>query len=195
MTFRIPLFWQVLPVYGLVLSFFILPAWQHHADVADALAAGRAAQSNLAIKQAVEAVNISGRPVRILLPRLGIDLPVAEGQYNFTSSAWSVTNRTANYARNTAENNNQRDKTLIYGHWTSYVFGSTKNLKAGDIAYIYTDNSHVLKYRYVKKEVVAPTDVAIFNEFRGKPGLVLMTCQGSWAQERRLMFFNLVSAR
>lgn len=169
--------------------------WQHHAAVADALAAGRATQSNLAIKQAVNNRKVAGEPSRILLPRLGIDLPVAAGQYNFTSAAWSVTNHTANYAQNTAETNNQHDKTLIYGHWTPSVFGPTKNLKPGDVAYVITDNGHILKYQYISKKVVAPTDVAIFNEFKGKPGLVLMTCQGSWAQERRLMFFSLKAAR
>jgi LPXTG-site transpeptidase (sortase) family protein len=192
---RVPLFWQVLPVQLLILSFFLLPVWQHHAAVANALAAGKVAESNLALKRSSENSKISGHPTRVLLPRLGIDLPVIDGQYSFTSSAWSVSGTTANYAQNTTEPNNKSDKTLIYGHWTPGVFGPTKGLESGDLAYVYTDKGHILVYRYEYKEVVKPTDTAIFNDFKGRPGLVLMTCQGSWAQERRLMFFNLQAAK
>jgi LPXTG-site transpeptidase (sortase) family protein len=191
---RIPLFWQILPVHCLILSLFLLPAWQHHAAVANALSAERAAQHNLAVKKDAANYKVSGKPTRILLPRLGIDLRVDDGRYNFTSSAWSVTNATANYAVNTVEPNNRHDKTLIYGHWTPKVFGPTKDLRAGDKVYVYTANGHTLEYRYEYNTVVKPTDTHVFNDFKGRPGLVLMTCQGLWAQERRLMFFNLKAA-
>jgi len=188
---RVPLFWQVLPVHLLILSFFLLPAWQHHAAVANALEAEKLAQRNLSIMKAAKNSKVEGQPNRILIPRLGIDLKIIDGEYSFTSSSWSVSNDTANYAKNTKVPNNKKDKTLIYGHWTPGVFGPTKDLKAGDTAYVYTSNNHILVYRYEYIEVVKPTDTHVFNEFKGRPGLVLMTCQGSWAQDRRLMFFNL----
>ena len=191
---RVPLFWQVLPVHLLIVSFFLLPVWKHHAAVANAMAAEKAAQHNLAVEQAAKDSQVSGQPVRVLLPRLGIDLPIIDGVYNFNSSSWSVSNSTANYAKNTAAPNNKTDKTLIYGHWTSGVFGPTKDLQPGDTAYIYTDNGHILVYRYEYKTAVKPTDTHVFEDFKGRPGLVLMTCEGSWAQDRRLMFFNLKAA-
>src|SRR5688572_4317576 len=116
------------------------------------MAAEKTVQSDLAIKKAATNKEIAGKPSRILLPRQGIDLPVVDGQYNFTSAAWSVSKTTANYASNTAEINNRQDKTLIYGHWTPAVFGPTKDLKPGDIAYVYTANNHILVYRYKYKD-------------------------------------------
>lgn len=192
---RVPLFVQVLPVYLLIASFFVLPMWQRHEAVAEALQAGQAAQNDLAIKKAIADTKIAGAPTRIVLPSLGIDLTVVQGAYNFNSNVWSVTNLTANYAQNTAEPNNKSGKTLIYGHWTSKVFGPTKNLKPGDLAYVYTTGNHVLAYRFSYKSYIKPTDTAVLDSFKGKPGLVLMTCDGTWAQERRLMYFDLKAAK
>lgn len=188
---RIPLFWRVMPVHLLILALFLLPVWERHAAIASALQAEKIAQHNLTIKRQASNSKIAGQPVRVLLPRLGINLSVEEGTYNFTSSAWRVSNTDANYATNTAQPNNKQDKTLIYGHWTSNIFGPTKDLRQGDKVYIYTANGHTLEYVYEYKQVVKPTDTHVFNNFKGRPGLVLMTCQGLWAQERRLMFFNL----
>lgn len=190
---RIPLFWRVLPVHCLIAALFILPIWQRHAAAEEALRAGRAAQADLLLQNGSH--KVGGEPVIIVLPHLGIDLKVDNGQYDFRSSHWSVTGTTANYAQNTAEPNNMQGKTLIYGHWTPKVFGPTKALKKGDMAYVYTSSGHILAYRYEYKTVVDPTDTGIFKTFKGKPGLVLMTCEGAWAQHRRLMYFDLKGAK
>ncbi len=104
---RVPLFWQVLPIYCLILSFFVLPMWQHHAAVVNAEAAGRVAQNNLVFKKAVENRIVAGEPTQVVLPRQGIDLPVVGGTYDFTAAKWTVTNQTANFARNTVDPNNK----------------------------------------------------------------------------------------
>lgn len=191
MRLRVGLFWRVLPTYLVVCSLFVIPILQRQHANAQAVISAQIAQARLAQQKPPEPIFIEGKPVRIVMPRLGIDLEVLTGGYNINASEWFVAGVVANYAENTAYANNKQDKTLIYGHWTAKVFGNTKNLVAGDIAFVYTDNGHIFKYSYSHNQLVMPTDVGIFNEFKGKPGLVLMTCDGTWAQNRRLMYFDL----
>lgn len=191
---KIGLFWRVLPVYLLIVFLFALPIWQNHISAVETKRAAALAQSRLDGKKVIKKT-IKGRPVRILLPSIDIDVPIVKGVYSGKQTVWTVASKTANYAENTVLPNNKRDKTLVYGHWTKSIFGKTKNLEVGDIAYVYTSNDHIFKYVYKSKVVVKPSDVEIFEKFKGKPGLVLMTCQGLWAEERRIMFFSLKEAK
>lgn len=193
---RLSLFWRVLPVHILIALILAVPFWQRHEASVLALQAGNRAQARLAVSHKSDApVRLEGLPAKVLLPRLSIDVGVVSGIYDPSKKIWSVASSSANYAPNTAKINNKNDQTLIYGHWTPQVLGPTKQLVPGDIAYVYTDNNHVFKYMYQGKGIVKPTDIQIFDHLKGKPGLVLMTCEGSWAQNRRLMFFNLVGAQ
>lgn len=192
---RVPLFWRVLPVHCLIAALLIVPIWQKNQAIAEAAEAGRKADSSLGASKAEAKPVISGVPTRIIIPRLGIDLSVIDGLYDASTEQWSVSSVAANYARNTPVANNKQDKTLIYGHRTSQIFGPTKNLLAGDKAYIYTSNGHLLKYSFSNTAVVTPIDITMFDKLKGEPGLVLMTCQGVWDQERRLMVFNLEQAK
>lgn len=159
------------------------------------MAVGRQADSRLNQHSASSKSAISGIPTRLVIPRLGIDLKVIEGFYDASTAQWSVSNTDANYAINTPEVNSTNDKTLIYGHWTPQVFGPTKYLRTGDTAYVYTANGHLLKYSFTESMVVMPTDISMFKKLEGEPGMVLLTCQGTWGQERRLMFFKLEQAQ
>lgn len=190
---RIPLFVQVLPVHLALVGLFVLPSWQRHEALAQAHQAAQHAEQQLA--HTTKQTGITGTPVRIVIPAAGIDLPVVKGQYFFGSNAWSVSDKAANYAPNTAKLNDTAGKTFIYGHATPRVFGSTLSLKAGDTAYVYSANNHIFNYRLVRETVVNPSDTGIFATFEGKPGLVLMTCDGTWSQVRRVMYFELEAAR
>jgi LPXTG-site transpeptidase (sortase) family protein len=99
----------------------------------------------------------------------------------------------ANYAVNTYPVNNSNGTTLIYGHALVYVFGRTQNLKTGDTAFVYTDNGHIFQYQFKDSTTVDPTDTEIFSQLKtSQPVLKLMTCGGSWSQNRRIMTFELV---
>ncbi len=190
---RINLFWRTLPGYLVLLSFFALPLWQQHSAHERAISTGAALAKHVSAmpKQAV----ISGMPVRVVIPRLAVDVQVVKGTYYSNAAAWSVSSIYANFAQNTAPSNNELGKTLIYGHWTQAIFGKTKDLEVGDYAYVTTDNNHVFTYVYHGNEVVKPTDTQLLSSLHGgKPGLMLMTCQGLWAQDRRVMFFDLKQA-
>lgn len=134
-----------------------------------------------------------GNPVRITVPALGIDLPVAEGTYNAAAETWSVSTKQANYATNTAPANNVAGDTLIYAHNTKDVFGSLKNLGATDSVFVYTDNGQIFEYSFAEHAVVAPTDTVAISDTDGNADLKLMTCDGTWAQNRRVVSLTLVN--
>jgi LPXTG-site transpeptidase (sortase) family protein len=190
---RVNLFWRTLPAYFVVLTLFAVPIYQQHLARERAGAAGVALARRVAVVQA-KPKQLSGIPVHVVIPRLSVDVAVVPGVYNNSAAAWSVAAKDANYAKNTAPANNYSGRTFIYGHWTTSVFGGTKNIVPGDVAYITTDNNHVFTYIYRSGSVIKPTDTKWLSEMGGKPGLVLMTCQGLWAQDRRLMFFDLEQA-
>lgn len=191
---RIGLFWRVLPAHIFIVAFLAFPLWQRHEAAVNAMRAGDAAQARLSVAGQTPQ-HIEGTPVRVVMPRLAVDVPIVPGAYDPSRKTWPVALYTANYATDTAKVNNSKGMSLIYGHWTPEVFGPTKNLKPGDTAYVYTGNNHIFKYVYTGNDVVRPTDTQILRRLENKPGIVLMTCDGSWAQNRRLMFFSLVDAR
>jgi LPXTG-site transpeptidase (sortase) family protein len=189
----IPLYIRVLPLQLAIAALFIVPAVQVTTKSAEAMPAQKSSHVITAVPAQRKAA-ISGTPVRITVPRLNIDLPVAPGTYDATRKQWSIADTTANYATDTAAPNDTINKTFIYGHWSDGVFGRTKNLVSGDIAFVYTSNGHRFQYKFQEAHAVAPDQAdKVFATFIGDPGLVLMTCQGWWAQERRMMYFNYES--
>lgn len=190
------LFWRVFPFYiglGMLISF---PYLQKRTQASNTRQRARSAAIRLTSATPVGMVApISGEPREVILPRLNIDLNIVQGAYLQAASKWTVSNNRANYAFNSTEPNTTSNKTLIYGHATDQVFGRTVGLQPGDIAYVVTDNGHTFEYVFTSKVVVSPTDVAIFKSLDGRPGLVLMSCDGFYSQARRLMYFDLKQAK
>ena len=191
---RISLFWRVLPAHLLIVAFLAFPLWLKHEAASQALQAGHQAETEFSSTKQTQLKKLEGIPTKVLIPSLSIDVPVVSGTYNKSEGSWTVAPDAANYATNTAKVNNINHKTLIYGHWTPQVFGPTKKLAKQDVVYVYTNNKQIFKYVYTGNTVVQPSDTQIFSHLKGQPGLVLMTCDGNWAQNRRIMFFKLVRA-
>lgn len=189
---KVPLFIRVLPVYLIITAAFTYPLFakqpQNIASKEKVYSASAFSEDDSKITPQ----RIQGSPRKIVIQSLGIETEVVDGSYDQSTNMWSITDNTANYAINTALPNNERDKSFIYGHWSDDVFGPTKKLKAGDRADLFTDNGHRLTYAFTHKINIKPTDVEIMNTFIGKPGIVLMTCDGPFAEERRIMYFELV---
>lgn len=169
----------------------LLPVVQHDWKLHSAQNSGRAAA--LASSQRPAAM-VSGTPNRIVVPAAGIDLSVVKGSIA-PNGLWTVAATQANYAGTTANPSTHEGRPLIYGHATSQVFGPLLDLKAGAIAYVYTQNGHLFTYRYTgESHDVVPSDTSIFKELSRGTGLVLMTCDGQWYQYRHLMSFDLEKA-
>ena len=134
-----------------------------------------------------------GKPVRIELPDVGINIEVIDGVYNPVRKTWTLTNDRAQYAVMTPPANNKGGNTFIYGHNKKAVFANLKELEVGDIAIIYADNGNRFTYTLRQVLVTNPSDDSLFK-YEGAPILTLQTCSGAWDQYRSLYTFDLNEA-
>lgn len=142
----------------------------------------------------VEEEVVSGKPARLIIPRLKIDLAVENGEYHRATNTWTLSDVNAHYALMTPEPSNQAGNTLIYGHNTRRVLAATKDIKQGDTLVVKTDNEHTFTYTYTGDNIVNPTDTEFLGKPAGVPTLTLLTCDGPWFEKRRLMSFALQEA-
>lgn len=133
---------------------------------------------------------ITGKPVRLVVGSLSIDLPVDEGFYNEADQTWTLSAKHAQYASPTMPANNIRGNTLIYGHYNVYVFLRLKQIQPGSVADVYTDNGHIFTYEFKRVEQLKPEDVTIFD-YQSYPMLTLQTCTGSFYEFRQMFYFTL----
>lgn len=133
---------------------------------------------------------ISGTPVRIQLPSVGIDLKVIPGYYYPSTKSWTLSLDDAQWGVMTAKPNNQGGDTFIYAHYRWHVFYTLPKVKAGDAAIVTTENGHTFTYSFRESTVTNPGDTRLFG-YKGKPILILQTCTGVWYQNRQLFVFDL----
>jgi LPXTG-site transpeptidase (sortase) family protein len=137
---------------------------------------------------------ITGTPVHITIPNVGIDLSVIPGYYYPSDQSWTLSLDNAQWGTMTAKPNNKSGDTYIYAHYRLHVFYTLPHVKPGDEAVVTTDNGHVFTYKFVNSSVTVPTDTSLFN-YKGKPILVLQTCTGVWYQYRQLFIFDLTDVK
>jgi len=132
---------------------------------------------------------VSGVPVHITIPSVGIDLQVIPGYYNKNDGSWTLSLNNAQWGTMTAKPNNTEGDTFIYAHYRVHVFYSLPKVVPGDQAIITTDNGHTFTYTFISSTITSPDDTRLFN-YQGKPILILQTCTGAWYQNRQLFVFN-----
>jgi LPXTG-site transpeptidase (sortase) family protein len=135
---------------------------------------------------------VSGHPVHLSIPSVGVDLTIIDGTYNAQNGTWTLTTDKAQYAVPTVEPNNYAGNTLIYGHYRKNVFASLHTIQPGAQAVITTDNGYTFTYAYDKSDVVDPTNTDIFA-YQGTPRLTVQTCTGAFFQNRQFFYFNYTS--
>ncbi len=136
---------------------------------------------------------ISGDPIRLLIPSLGYDLEVIPGYYYQDSKTWNLTTDKVQYATITPLPNNIEGNTFIYGHYRYEVFATLHNIEDGAEAIIRTSNGHAFYYKFSYQRVTNQYDNSIFG-YTGKPILTLQTCEGLFYQNRQLFTFDFVRA-
>jgi LPXTG-site transpeptidase (sortase) family protein len=130
-----------------------------------------------------------GKPVRLVIPRLAIDLPIDPGIYDSANNTWTLSGYHAQYALSSVVANDYEGNTLIYGHNNCYVFCKLKFLQPGDGLQVYTDNGHEFSYSYQGSADFKPDDLSIFK-LSGPPTVTLQTCTGNWNEIRRMYEFK-----
>lgn len=134
---------------------------------------------------------ITGKPTRVVMPAIGVDLPVSEGYYNNVDQTWTLSDDQAYFAAPSMPPNDKQGNTLVYGHNTDKVFRATKDLQIGAELTLSTDNGHVFYYALESSEIVMPDNMNVF-QYEGPPTLVIQTCSGNWSETRTLLRFKLV---
>lgn len=133
---------------------------------------------------------ISGKPVRVVVERIGLDLPVGEGNYNPADGSWTLANDKAFFAMPSMLANDQMGNTIIYGHNIKKVFKPLAGMIEGDKVIVYTDNGHMFAYSYLQKSDIKPNDISFFQA-DSEPTLILQTCEGTFSEWRRMYTLRL----
>ncbi len=147
------------------------------------------------VKHVITTRVIGGNPTELSIASLNMRLPVLPGAFDAIVGDWQITPTNAHYAVNTAVPNNWRGSTVMYGHNNRLVFGPTKNLQPSDEAIVSTISGRKFIYAYSGSEIVAPNQTGILAIRTGQPRLVLITCEGIWNENRRLMYFDFKEVR
>jgi LPXTG-site transpeptidase (sortase) family protein len=134
--------------------------------------------------------SVSGYPMRISIERLGINLPVVDGEYDAKKDTWTLRDNKVQYATMTDLPNDVQGNTVFYGHNTMQVLEPVKDIVPGDVLKVKTKNGHVFSYTYVKDSLVTPNKTNILTKPSSKPQLTLMTCEGFFSESRRLLYFK-----
>jgi LPXTG-site transpeptidase (sortase) family protein len=133
---------------------------------------------------------VQGRPIRIKIPSVNINVPIVDGYYDAKKQDWTLTNTSAQYATITPQANNVGGNTFIYGHNQGPVFERLPQIKPGDQAIIYTDSGYTFTYTFKSARETNPRDDSLFY-YQGAPILTLQTCSGFLSQNRELFTFEL----
>lgn len=187
---KIRFYGSVIAVYGLTLLFGLHMAtntgWLHkkphyiHYD------------PHLPITLTKAVVVTAGKPVRVTVPRLAIDLPIDDGIYDEANQTWTLSGYRAQFALASVVANDYQGNTFIYGHNNPDVFGKLKQLAPGDTMELYTDNGLVFSYTYTAYDDLQPDDGSIFS-YQGPPVATIQTCSGAWNELRRMYHFNFTA--
>ena len=132
---------------------------------------------------------VKGKPVRMVIESLSMDMPIVEGYFNPADGSWTLSPDKPHFAMPSMLANNYEGNTIIYGHNTLQVFARLDNLQPGDKLRIYTLNGRILTYIFEDKQDVLPNDVSAFH-YSGSPIITLQTCEGPLDEWRRMFRFN-----
>lgn len=137
---------------------------------------------------------ISGKPVRIQIPSVGIDVAIIDGYYNANNGTWTLAGDKAQFAMFSHQSNTVSGNTYIYGHNNAKVFAKLPRTALGAQAKIYTDNGHEFSYVFRGSSNVDPSDSS-FLSYAGAPQLIVQTCTGLWSQNRTLFTFSFEAVK
>lgn len=121
-------------------------------------------------------------PVRILIPKVNIDLKVINAR--IINGYWEVSENTASYGLGSGQLGT-KSNTVIFAHAREGLFYNLKNVKQDDIVYVFTKNNWY-RYRVNKITSVYPSQTEVINPTRNEV-LTLYTCTGFYDEKRLII--------
>jgi LPXTG-site transpeptidase (sortase) family protein len=152
----------------------------------------RTLNSNMSNTLPAQKIIRFGKPTRIVLDSVGIDLPVKPGSFDKSSNEWTLGNYASYYASPSVPPNTSNGNTLIYAHNNHTAFYNLKEVQPGAKLTVYTDTGYTFRYTYKQASEVAPNDLSVFSD-KGPPRVTLQTCSGNWNEWRKLFLFSYSS--
>ena len=139
----------------------------------------------------VEMEAIEGDPVRIEIPSVNIKLPVHQGDYHVATAEWTLWDAAAFWGSLTPKPSNQPGNTMIYAHNRVNAFKPLKDIKPGALVYLYMKDGSKFTYKYHRDEKVGVEQFVLRTQ-SDKPEIMLLTCNGTFNETRRLLYAELI---
>jgi len=187
-TFKKVRYYSSVSLLYLLTLLFAVAAFKPISHSIHTVAIARSLPVEVAAEQPSKQI-ITGKPTRIVIKDLSIDLPIDEGRFNPADGSWSLSGYHAQYAMVTPLANDSNGNTFIYGHNNKYVFGPLKKISKGTVAQIYTDNNKIFNYSFDSTYAVTPDNTSVLY-YQGPSILTVQTCSGAWNEQRQMYVFN-----
>jgi LPXTG-site transpeptidase (sortase) family protein len=129
--------------------------------------------------------DIVNDPVRILIPKADIDLKVIDAQ--IVNGYWELSENTASYGLGSGHPG-VKGNTVIFAHAREGLFYNLKDVKVGDIIYVFTKDKWY-RYKASKIDAVYPNQTEVIKPTKNET-LTLYTCTG-FSDEKRLIITAL----
>jgi LPXTG-site transpeptidase (sortase) family protein len=135
-------------------------------------------QINSALYLSKDTVN---DPVRILIPKSNIDLKVVDAP--IVNGYWELSDNTASYGLGSGHPG-AKGNTVVFAHAKEGLFYNLKDVKIGDIIYVFTKDKWY-RYKISKIDAVYPNQTEVIKPTKNET-LTLYTCTG-FSDEKRLI--------
>ena len=121
-------------------------------------------------------------PIRILIPKADIVLPVVDAK--IVNGYWELSETTASYGLGSGHPG-EKGNTVIFAHAREGLFYNLKDVKAQDIIYVFTKDKW-FKYKVNKITEVFPNQTEVIGPTKNET-LTLYTCSGFYDEKRLIL--------
>ena len=122
-------------------------------------------------------------PVHIMIPSIGIDLPIDLGQIK--DGVWQISYNNPTFL-NTSARPGTGGNVVIYGHNKKVIFGNLPYLSIGQKILIKTTSGKIYSYITYQKDFVAPNRVDLVSPSNTEE-LTIYTCWGFFDTQRAVI--------
>jgi len=125
-------------------------------------------------------VGVGEMPTQIIIPSIGIDLPIDLGEIK--DSVWQISYNHPTFL-NTSARPGTGGNIVIYGHNKKVIFGNLPYLSLGQKIFLKTGDGKIYTYETYQKDFVAPDRVDLVSP-TDKEELTIYTCWGLFDSQR-----------
>lgn len=135
-----------------------------------------------------DAFEFNQNPQKIIIPSLGITLPVTT--VSIIDDTWDVSGTEASFGETTTVPGNQGN-TVIFAHALPHLFETLPLVKKGAYVHVFTQKDWFV-YKIYETKTVLPEDVSVLAHTKTSE-LTLYTCVGATYEKRFIVKAKLLS--